>query len=259
MTLPKDRRTRAALAVLLCAAVVLTGAVTAVTSGPASEPASAGDTAHEDAESVVSVAVDCNRSEVAVTAPENYSYRLTVAVVNLTPSTSSVARSTVAPVSGNETVNVTGDGVVFAFVENESADGADATTSVEYCEADDGPGDGDNETEVAAESLPAIRIDCNESRVRFVAPETHQYTASVAAINVSSTSTSASRQTKTYRGNATVTLDDADLVAVYASPGRLGDERTVSAISACGFQNESRLFNGTQYADGRIEAVGSTE
>lgn len=78
-------------------------------------------------------------------------------------------------------------------------------------------------------------IDCETGNVTFTAPAETRYTASVTLVNISATSVTSSRVTKTTHGNTTFTTGPpADVVAAFASPGMLGDNATVSEIRYCG-------------------------
>lgn len=242
-----DRAVRPVLLVLLCVGVGLLAAVPLGASGaPGDHGPQTNQTDRSGNGTVASVDINCTRGEIAVAAPGDYRYRLTTAVVNVTPSTSSTARSTVGPVTGNETVNVTGEGAVFAFVQNASTAGERDATAVEYC-GDAGPlGDQASDTAQAndtgypLETVPAIRVDCDERLVRFVAPDAVNYTASTTVVSVSPTDTSARRTAATFRGDATATVGDGRLVIAFASAGRLGDEQTVSVARDCGTPDQHR-------------------
>lgn len=191
-------------------------------------------------ETPVAVEVDCNRSRVELTAPEDYRYDLTVAVANLTPTTNDVSRSTLGSVEGNETVEFDGEGIVFVFVDGQS-DGAElVATDVTDCSTDLGESsatvqddDESTTTERPNDTEPEIRVDCAGNDVRFTAPEGRDYVAKVVTVAVSPTRSSTQSVTRTLEGNATVSVDDETLVAAFASTGELGDDRTVSAIRNC--------------------------
>ena len=236
-----DRAVRPVLLVLLCVGVGLLATVPLGASGaPSDHGPPTYQTERSENGTVASVELNCTRGEVAVAAPDDYRYRLSIAVVNVTPSTSSTERSTVGPVAGYETVNVTGGGAVFAFVHGESADGERDVTAVEYC-GDAGPRDErTDDIGYPLETVPAIRVDCDEERVRFVAPDVVNYTASTTVVSVSPTDTSARRAAATFRGDATATVGDGRLVVVFASAGRLGDEQTVSVVRDCGTPDQRR-------------------
>lgn len=204
----------------------MTSAELVATDGGEREPET---TVNASSDPPVAVDVDCNRSRVELTAPETYQSDLTVAVVNVTATGDEVASSTVGPIEGNETVEFTGEGVVFAFVANHSADDGVVATDVADC-----PRPTDSETRTpTADVEPDVRIDCDEGAVRFNASAGTEYVAKVSVVSVSPTGTSSSSTTRTVEGNATVSLDEPGLVAAFASTGELGDDRTVSAIRHC--------------------------
>lgn len=177
-------------------------------------------------ESAVEIDVDCTRSRVELTAPEEYQYDVTVTVANVTPTANDVSRSTRGSVEGNETVDVGERGIVFTVVQNQSGD---EVTDVTDCTDDQRL----NTTVRSNETDVEVDVDCEENAVRFAAAEGTEYVAKVAVVGVSPTGTSTSSTTGTFEGNATESVDDEGLVVVFASTGELGDERTVSAIRNC--------------------------
>lgn len=197
-------------------------------------------TTMQDTETPVETEVDCNRSRVELTAPEEYRYDVTVAVANLTPTTNDVSRSTLGSVEGNETVEFDGEGIVFVFVDGRSDDAEPVATDVTDCSTDldesNATAQGDEEsttTERPNDTEPEIQVDCAENDVRFTAPEGRDYVAKVVSVAVSPTRSATQSATRTLEGNATVSVDDETLVAAFASTGELGDDRTVSAIRNC--------------------------
>ncbi|MDS0473435.1 hypothetical protein [Natrinema sp. 1APR25-10V2] len=167
--------------------------------------------------------IDCDTSQVRVTAPEDYEYGLTVSAVNVTQSGTSTNSSSRTPLSGNTTTEFSGTEVVYAFVTDEST-GETRLTASEQC----GELPGANETNATAG--PSITIDCNETVVRFVAPEDVSYTGQVSSVDVSPTGTSTSTVSGTTEGNTTVPTE-GELVIAFAST-ESADE-PVSAVRDC--------------------------
>lgn len=177
-------------------------------------------------ESAVEIDVDCARSRVELTAPDGYQYDVAVTVANVTPTANDVSRSTRSSVEGNATVDLDEEGIVFTLVENRSGS---KVTNVTDCTGTEAT----NTTVRPNETDLEIEVDCEENAVRFVAPERTEYVAKVAVVGVSPTGTSTSSTMQTFEGNATVPVDEAGLVVVFASTDELGDDRTVSAIRNC--------------------------
>lgn len=196
-----------------------------------------------ETEPPVEVEIDCNRSRVEFTAPEEHRYDATVAVANLTETTNDVTRSTVGSVEGNETIEFDDEGIVFAFARNQSDDERMVATDVSNCSTET---DESNATERPNDADLEIQVDCAENDVRFIAPEGSDYVAKVVAVAVSPTSSSTQSVTRTLEGNATVSVDDETLVAAFASSGELGDDGTVSTIRNC-----------TPYGPERISDAGN--
>jgi len=193
----------------------------------------------------VGVHIDCNRSRVELTAAEGTRHDVTVAVANLTPTSSDVSRSTVGAVEGNDTVEFTGEGLVFAFARNQSDDVA--ASDVTRCAAD---AEQPTTTEHSADSELEARINCTESTVRFVAGEETNYVGKTVAVDLSPTGTSTSSSTQTLEGNATVSVAENALVAAFASTGELGDDRTISVVRNCSpYGNERLSANETDTED----------
>lgn len=221
-------------------------------------------TTMQDTETPVEAEVDCNRSRVVLTAPEDYRYDVTVAVANLTPATNDVSRSTLGSVEGNETVEFDGGGIVFVFVDGRSDDAELVATDVTNCPTDLGESnatvkeDDESTTTVRSDDAePAIRIDCVENDVRFTAPEGTAYVAKVVSVAVSPTSTSTSSTTRTLDGNATVSVDDEALVAAFVSTGDLGDDRTVSMIRNCTPYGPETVSNNETDVENRDDDIGN--
>lgn len=204
-------------------------------------------------ETPVEVEIDCDRSRVDLTAPEEYRYDVTVATANLTATTNDVTRSTVGSVEGNETVEFSDEGIVFVFVQGRPGDEQVVATDVTNCSTDVGES---NATTQSDDSELAIRVDCAENDVRFTAPEGRAYVAKVVSVSVSPTSSSTSSTTRTLEGNATVSVDDGALVAAFASTGELGDDRTVSSVRNCSPHGPERISNNS--SDTETEDVSET-
>lgn len=167
--------------------------------------------------------IDCNASQVRVTAPDDYEYGLTVTVVNVTQSGTSTSTSSRTPLSGNATVEFADTGVVYAFVTDEST-GDPVTSESARCS---------KLLEASAPNAtdgPSIAIDCNESVIRFTAPEDVSYTAQVSSVDVSPTGSSTSTVSRTAEGNTTMSVDDELVIALASAES--GDE-PVSAVRDC--------------------------
>lgn len=198
-------------------------------------------------ETPVEVEIDCNRSEVDVTAPEGYQYDLTVTVANLTATSNEISRSTVGSVEGNETVEFADEGVVFVFVEGESDD-EPVAVDVTNCS---GVGSEANTT-VQPDDAPEIRINCTENEVRFVGFEGREYDARVVAMGISPTRSSTSSVAQTLEGNVTVSVDEDALVAAFASTG---DGGTISAIRNCSPYGPERIPENASDAGDRDDGL----
>lgn len=224
-----------------CAARCLTAAATAIVlvlavagapalglpgtgSGPAGDaPTSATNETDSDD---VTVGIDCDASQARVTAPEDYEYGLTVSAVNVTRSGTGTSSSSRAPLSGSATTEFGGTEVVYAFVTDESTRET-ITAASEQC----GELPGANETsETNATAGPSIAIDCNESVVRFVAPEDVSYTGKVTSVDVSPTGSSTSSVSGTADGD-TIVPTEGGLIIAFAS-SESADE-PVSAVRDC--------------------------
>lgn len=160
--------------------------------------------AHADDSDDVTVEIDCHTSQVRVTAPADYEYGLTV--VEVSQLGTSTSTSTQTPLSGNTTVEGSDAEVVYAFVTDAST-GEPVTTSVEQCEEPPGT------DATTGTDDPSVAIDCNESTVRFTAPEDVSYTARVSSIDVSQTGASTSTVSRTAEGNTTVPVEDELVIA----------------------------------------------
>lgn len=182
-----------------------------------------GTTTDMEDNTTATVDIDCNASQVHVTAPDDYEYGLTVTVVNVSQSGTSSSTSSLSPLSGNATVGFNGTGVVYGFITNVST-GDPVLTESSRCGSLPG-----TDTENATGS-PSIAIDCNESVVNFTAPESVSYTAQVSSVTVSPTSSSSSTVSRTAEGNTTMSATGG-LVIAFAST-EPGDE-PVSAVRDC--------------------------
>ncbi|WP_132058032.1 hypothetical protein [Halorussus amylolyticus] len=203
-------------------------------------------------ETPVEVEVDCNRSRVELAASEDFRYEVTVTVANITPSSNDVSRSTLGSVSGNETVALDGEGIVFVFAKDSTDGGGVVATAVTDCSvATEQSASDEGTTATESDDDPGIRIDCNESEVAYTAPEETEYVAKTVSVNVSPTGTSASSATRTLAGNETVSVDEGTLVAAFASTGDLGDDRTVSVIRNCSPYGDERLSENASDTDDR--------
>jgi hypothetical protein len=221
------RPSAVALTVLVLAGMGMLGPVSAEDGAPDATNRKQGMNAlMSENESTVTIEVDCNRSNVELTAPEGYQYDASVTVAKVTPTANDVTRSTLGSVEGNTTVDIEGEGVVFTVVQNRSDD---EVTDVADCT----DAETMNTTVQPDDPDPTIDIDCENDTVQFDASEGTEYVAKVVVVDVSSTGTSTSSTVQTLEGNATVSTDRSGLVAVYASTGELGDERTVSTIRNC--------------------------
>lgn len=166
----------------------------------------------------VTAEIDCDRSEVLVTAPDD-EYGLSV--VNVDQSGTNTSTSRQAPLAGNTTVTVDDADIVYAFVTDTST-GELITSAVEQCEEA-------SRTETTDD--PSIVIDCNASSVRFTAPDAVTYTAQVSSVDVSPTGASTSTVSRTVEGNATVSTED-DLIIAFASTD--ADDDPTGTIRDCG-------------------------
>ena len=200
-----------------------------------------------DDESPVAVRIDCNRSRVEFAAPEEYQYDATVVVANVTATNNDVTRSTVGSLAGNETIDFAAEGIVFAFAQDSSDRERIVAANVTNCSANATAGRTSARPE---EAELAVRVDCAENAVRFVAPEGVEYTAKVSVTGVSPTRSSSRSVTRTLEGNATVSVDEEGLVAAFASTGELGGDRTVSVIRNCSpYGRERASENATTDAE----------
>lgn len=215
------RLTPGAAAVLL----LLTVAGGAVLGLPAAgtdpaDDATVGATDAESADDVnVTVEIDCDESDVLVTAPDDDEYGLSV--VNVGPSGTSTSTSRRTPLAGNATVTVGDADIVYAFVTDASTE-EPITSAVEQC---------GEEPRTETTDEPSIAVDCNESAVRFTAPDAVAYTARVSSVDVSPTGASTSTVSGTVTGNATVPIRD-DLIVASASTDDADD--SIAAIRDCG-------------------------
>ncbi|QRV15646.1 hypothetical protein JMJ58_01705 [Haloterrigena salifodinae] len=186
--------------------------------GPADDP-TIGATDAEAADDVnVTVKIDCDESDVLVTAPDD-EYGLSV--VNVGPSGTSTSTSRRTPLAGNATVTVGDADIVYAFVTDAST-GEPITSAVAQCV---------EEPRTETTDGPSIAVDCNESAVRFTAPDAVAYTARVSSVDVSPTGASTSTVSGTVTGNATVPIGD-DLIVALASTDDADDP--IVAIRDCG-------------------------
>lgn len=214
------RGATAALLILAIASVPALG-LSATTGSPANDTLlDVRDAEHSDN---ATVDIDCNASQVRVTAPDDYEYGLTVATVNVTQSGTSTSTSSQTPLAGNATVEFSQADVVYAFVTDEST-GKPMVSQVAGCSELLAA----NETD--ATDGPSIAIDCNESVVRFTAPDDVSYTARVSSVDVSPTGSSSSSVSQTAAGNTTVSVDDG-LVVAFASTASA--DEPVSAVRDC--------------------------
>lgn len=250
-------RTGGSLAAVALAVVLVAGAGTVGAGiGDRGVPNDRGELDMENAmtgETEVTVDVNCTEGTVELTAPEGASHRVTVAVANVTSTESDVSSSTVGGVEGNETFELDGEGIAFVFVQDSSSEetvasavrdcaneaNASATATTETTEA----------TATESDDVPEVEISCNDSEVRFVAPEGTEYAAKVTALSVSPDSTSSQSATRTLEGNATASVGEDQFVAVFASTGDLGDEETVSVFRNCASIGGSDDANRTTRSD----------
>ncbi|MFC4551917.1 MULTISPECIES: hypothetical protein [Halorussus] len=247
-------RTGRSLAAVALAVVLVAGAGTVGAGiGDGGVPTDRGELDAGDAmtgETEVTVDVNCTEGTVELTAPEGASHRVTVAVANVTPTESDVSSSTVGGVEGNETFELDGEGIAFAFVQDSSGEETVAS-AVRNCasEANASATATTETTETESDAVPEVEISCNDSEVRFVAPEGTEYTAKVTALSVTPDSTSSQSATRTLEGNATASVDEDQFVAVFASTGDLGDEETVSVFRNCANIGGSEDANRTTRSD----------
>lgn len=186
-------------------------------SGPASDTTS--NMVHAEDNNDVTVEIDCNTSQVRVTAPVDDDYGLTVVETSRLGADTSTSRQT--PLSGNTTVEVNEAEVVYAYVTDAST-GEPITTAVTQCE---------ELPETAATNEtdgPSIAIDCDENAVRFTAPEDVSYTARVSSVDVSPTGASTGSMSRTAEGNTTISAN-GELVMASLDAG----DGPVSAIRDC--------------------------
>ncbi|ELZ13178.1 hypothetical protein C477_22010 [Haloterrigena salina JCM 13891] len=187
--------------------------------GPADDPTS-GATDAEAADDVnVTVEIDCDESAVLVTAPDDAEYGLSV--VNVGPSGTSTSTAKRAPLAGNATVTVDDADIVYAFV-TDALTGEPITSAVAQCV---------EEPRTETTDGPSIAVDCNESAVRFTAPDAVAYTARVSSVDVSPTGASTGTVSGTVTGNATVPIGD-ELIVALASTDDADDP--IVAIRDCG-------------------------
>lgn len=190
-------------------------------------------------QTTANISVDCNETNVSITAPSGYEYDVTVGVANVTPESSSVSSSSFGGVEGNATVDFDERGIVFTIVQNESEEVV--ASDVTYCGDAAAPTmttatnetERPEETEPERATEPEIEVDCEAGEVRFVAAEDTDYVAKVSVIELSATGTSTSSSTMTLSGNETVSVESDGIVAAFASTDDLGDDRTVSVLRNC--------------------------
>lgn len=185
-------------------------------------------TAEQDS---VSVEIDCNESEVRVSAPDQFQYVLRVSNVVVTPERSEVLATTTTE-SGDATVSLTESGPVYVFV---STGGGLAASAFENCALVDAQA---NETTTTTEPAPAsVTVDCNASEVQVTASSDFSYQLRVSNIVVTPQSTQVFTTGLSGSGNTTVAVGDAGAVAVFISDGT---ETVVSAFENCEFEDENR-------------------
>lgn len=212
-----------ATAVLLVLAVAGMTALSVPAIGGSPGTNATGTMMNTDDNTTATVDIDCNASQVRVTAPDDYEYGLTVTVVNVTQSGTSTSTLSRTPLSGNATAEFDGTGVVYGFVTDAST-GDPVLTESRHC----GDLPGTNPTNKTG--APSIAVDCNESVVNFTAPETVSYTAKVSSVDVSPTGSSSSTVSRTAKGNTTMATT-GELVIAFAST-EAADE-PVSVVRDC--------------------------
>lgn len=228
-----------AVAVLAVAGLGMVGPTGAVVGGPDATGEKLGTNAHmTQNESSVGIDVDCAQERVDVTAPEDHQYDVSVTVANVTPTSSDVSRSALGSVEGNTTVDIEAEGIVFTVVRTQDGSEVTDVTDCTAAEEEEEEVEEEDTTTPSDDAVPEIDVDCEDGVVRFNASEGSEYIAKVTSVDVSSTGTSTSSTTQTLAGNATVSVDDGELVVAFASTGELGDDQTVTAIRNCSTEED---------------------
>lgn len=149
----------------------------------------------DTSESSVTLQINCEEGTVQVTAPADVQYRVQVAVINVTPTSTATSRTSSGPYSENTTIAFDEAGLVHAFVTT-SEDRVVAST-VTDCS-------GVTET-TAVPDVESIVVDCNESIVRVVASPDVQYDLRLTVAKVSPTQQAITTvATGPHTGNSTV-------------------------------------------------------
>lgn len=205
--------------------VVLLGGV--VTAGFTDGGSETGESQAEG--DAIAVTIDCNASEVRVTAPAEAEYSLRVGQATVGP-TSSETESHTTDASGNTTVSVGSSGVIFAFVMQ---DAETVTSAVENCDDDSGEQTTDRPTD---EAQPSITVDCNARQLQVNARADQKYTLRVSQLQITPTGTDLSANQRTASGNTTASLAEERMVFAFVTT----DAGTVATASEnCTQYNET--------------------
>lgn len=233
--------TRRLLSVCLAFALVLSLSGNAVGTLAAVQPRTDDVGANADArlnvlssvQDDVTLEIDCNESEVRVTAPGTFEYTLRVANVLVTPERSHVSTTTTTE-SGNATVSLSENAIVYAFA---SSDAEVVTSALQNCALEPTPQAPNatqtpNATTQPPESdVASVEIDCNASEVQVTAPGDFAYTLQISNIVATAASIDVSTTSRTATGNATVSLGDAGEISVFVS-----NETVTSAFENCALE-----------------------
>lgn len=155
------------LAVIL-ASVLVVGLASPV--GATSLPAE-----QDTSEASITLQINCQKGTVQVTAPADIQYRVQVAVINVTPTSTTASRTSSGPYSGNATISFDEAGLVHAFVTVSEDRVVEST--VTDCS-------GPTKTTTVPD-VESITIDCNESTVSVTGSPDVRYNARITVAKVS--------------------------------------------------------------------------
>jgi len=186
----------------------------------------------------VTVSIDCTTSNVTVTAPADYSYRLTLTTLQVTQNQTSSQSVTTGPHTGNHTVPLASPSTVYAFVQNQSA-GETVAVATAACESDtttqDDPADPVN-----------VTVNCTTGQIHLVpAEQNYEYGVAIATVSVTETTTQTRRKSVTpLTGNTTI--DVTTDAAVYVFVTNTSGEVVATARTPCLPSNATDARAGPQ-------------
>jgi hypothetical protein len=155
----------------------------------------------------VSAEINCTTSQVNVTAPADYDYRLTITTLNVSQTHTESKSQTTGPHAGNHSVALGSPSTVYAFVQNQSTGQTDAIAAA-VCSSP---------TESADSSADPINVtvNCTAKEVQITPTDPDlEYGVTIATVTVTETSTQTQRQSaRPITGNTTIAV--ADNAAVY--------------------------------------------